>query len=99
MFKLQIQRREVKKHSEENCNFFTWRTPSCGEALSKDKGGQEIPSESSTFYNCGYKCQLIMIIMLIMIIIIMIIIIIIIRKFKYKCYSPAGTSVSKTKVS
>ena len=44
-----------------------------------------------------------MIIMLIMIIIItiiiIIIIIIIIRKFKYKCYSPAGTSVSKTKVS
>ena len=99
MLKLQIQRREVEKHSEENCNSFTWRTPSCGEALSKDKGGQEIPSESSTFYNCGYKCQLIIIIMLIMIIIIMIIIIIIIRTFEYKCYSPAGMSVSKTKVS
>ena len=57
MFKLQIQR-EVEKNSEENCNSFTWKITSYGEALRKAKSGKEILLTSSTFYSCGYKCKL-----------------------------------------
>ena len=58
VFELQIQRREVEKHSEENCNSFTWKITSYGEALRKAKSGKEIFLKSSTFYICGYKCKL-----------------------------------------
>ena len=58
VFELQIQRREVEKHSEENCNSFTWKINSYGEALRKAKSGKEIFLKSSTFYICGYKCKL-----------------------------------------
>ena len=58
VFELQIQRREVEKHSEENCNSFTWKITSFGEALRKAKSGKEIFLKSSTFYICGYKCKL-----------------------------------------
>ena len=57
VFKLQIQR-EVGKNSEENCNSFTWKITSYGEALRKAKSGKEILLTSSTFYSCGYKCKL-----------------------------------------
>ena len=58
MLKLQIQRGEVEKQSEENCNSFTWKITSCGEVLRKAKSGKEILLKSSTFYSCGYKCKL-----------------------------------------
>ena len=58
VFELQIQRREVEKHSEENCNSFTWKITSYGEALRKAKSGKEIFLKSSTFYICRYKCKL-----------------------------------------
>ena len=58
VFELQIQRREVEKHSEENCHSFTWKITSYGEALRKAKSGKEILLTSSTFYSCGYKCKL-----------------------------------------
>ena len=58
VFELQIQRREVEKHSEENCNSFTWKITSYGEALRKAKSGKEIFLKSSTFYICEYKCKL-----------------------------------------
>ena len=58
VFELQIQRREVEKHSEENCNSFTWKITSYGEALRKAKSGKEIFLKSSTSYICGYKCKL-----------------------------------------
>ena len=58
VFELQIQRREVEKHSEENCNSFTWKITSYGEALRKAKSGKEMFLKSSTFYICGYKCKL-----------------------------------------
>ena len=58
VFELQIQRREVEKHSEENCNPFTWKITSYGEALRKAKSGKEIILNSSTFYSCGYKYKL-----------------------------------------
>ena len=59
MFKLQIQG-EVEKHSEENCNSFTWKITSYGEALRKAKSGEEIRLKSFTFYSCGYKCKLVL---------------------------------------
>ena len=60
VFKLQIQRREVEKYSEENCNSFKWRIASYGEALRKAKAGEEIRLESSTFDSCGYKFKLLL---------------------------------------
>ena len=60
VFKLQIQRREVEKCSEENCNSFKWRITSYGEALRKAKTGEEIRLESSTFDSCGYKFKLLL---------------------------------------
>lgn len=60
VFELQIQRREVEKHSEENCNSFTWKITSYGEALRKAKSGKKILLKSSTFYSCGYKCKLLL---------------------------------------
>ena len=41
VFELQIQRREVEKHSEENCNSFTWKITSYGEALRKARSGRK----------------------------------------------------------
>ena len=60
VLKLQIQRREVEKCSEENCNSFKWRITSYGEALRKAKTGEEIRLESSTFDSCGYKFKLLL---------------------------------------